>query len=150
MENTKKIQELLMNSIFEVFEKMFFVFLEPVDEDVKYDMIASINFTGSIKGKIDILLTRDLVSAMVQNMLVVDEDGVTQKLTEDCVKEAVNMIGGNFLQKYDSSKVFDLSIPLFKNESAVFTTQEVVVSEAVWNLSFESNEGLLGVQMSIS
>jgi CheY-specific phosphatase CheX len=87
---------------------------------------------------------------MVQNMLVVDEDGVTQKLTEDCVKEAVNMIGGNFLQKYDSSKVFDLSIPLFKNESAVFTTQEVVVSEAVWNLSFESNEGLLGVQMSIS
>ena len=46
MANTKKTQEMLMNSIFEVFEKMFFVFLEPLDEDVKYDMISSINFTG--------------------------------------------------------------------------------------------------------
>jgi CheY-specific phosphatase CheX len=138
MENTKKIQELLMNAIFEVFEKMFFVFLEPVDEDIKYDMIASINFTGPIKGDIDVLFTRDLAGAMVQNMLGVDESGVTQKLIEDCVKEAVNMIGGNFLQKYDSSKVFDLSIPVFKNESGV------------WNLSFESNESMLGVKIRIS
>jgi CheY-specific phosphatase CheX len=150
MENTKKIQELLMNAIFEVFEKMFFVFLEPVDEDVKYDMIASINFIGPIKGEIDVLLTHDLAGAMVQNMLGVDYGGVTQKLIEDCAKEAVNMIGGNFLQKYDSSKVFDLSIPSFKNESAVFTTQGEVVRETVWNLSFESNESLLGVKMSIS
>jgi len=150
MGNTKKIQEQLMNAIFEVFEKMFFVFLEPVDEDVKYDMVASVNFTGPIKGKIDLMLTRDLACAMVQNMLGVDEGGETQKLIEDCVKEAVNMISGNFLQKYDSSKVFDLSIPLFKNESAVLATQEVVANETVWNLSFESNDSLLGVKMSIS
>jgi CheY-specific phosphatase CheX len=150
MENTKKIQELMMNAIFEVFEKMFFVFLEPVDEDVRYDMIASINFTGPIKGKIDVLLTRDLVCAMVQNMLNVEEDDVTRKLVEDCAKEAANMVAGNFLQKYDSSKVFDLSIPVFKNESGVFATQEVAVSDTVWNLSFESNESLLGVKMSIS
>lgn len=150
MENTKKIQELLMNAIFEVFEKMFFVFLEPLDEDVKYDMIASIKFTGPINGDIDVLFTRDLASAMVQNMLGVDEGGVTPKLIEDCAKEAVNMIGGNFLQKYDSSKVFDLSIPVFKNESGLFATQEIAASENVWNLSFESNESLLGVKMSIS
>jgi CheY-specific phosphatase CheX len=150
MGNTKKIQELLMNAIFEVFEKMFFVFLEPVDEDVKYDMIASINFTGPMKGNIDVLFSRDLASAMVRNMLGVDESGVTPKLMEDCAKEAVNMIGGNFLQKYDSSKVFDLSIPEFRNESGIFSSQEAVVSETVWNLSFESNENLLGVKMSIS
>ena len=150
MENTKKIQEHLMNAIFEVFEKMFFVFLEPLDEDVKYDMIASINFTGPIKGYIDVLYTRSLASAMVQNMLGVDEDGVTPQLIEDCTKEAVNMIGGNFLQKYDSSKVFDLSIPVFKNESGVFATQETESSDNVWNLSFESNESMLGVKMSIS
>ncbi len=150
MENTKKIQELLMNAIFEVFEKMFFVFLEPLDEDVKYEMIASINFIGPIKGDIDVFFTRDLASAMVQNMLGVDEVGVNLKLIEDCAKEAVNMIGGNFLQKYDSSKVFDLSIPVFKNESGVFATQEIAASETVWNLSFESNESLLGVKMSIS
>jgi CheY-specific phosphatase CheX len=150
MGNTKKIQELLMNSIFEVFEKMFFVFLEPVDEDVKYDMIASIKFSGPIKGGIDVLLTRDLACAMVQNMLGVDETDMNPKLIEDCAKEAANMIAGNFLQKYDSSKVFDLSIPVFKNESAESAGQEATVSENVWNLCFESNENLLGVKMSIS
>ena len=77
MENTVKIKQLLMNAIFEVFEKMFFVFLEPVEEDVNYDMIASINFAGSAKGSIDILLTSDLADAMVQNMLSLDEEGVT-------------------------------------------------------------------------
>ncbi len=150
MENTKKIQDLLMNAIFEVFEKMFFVFLEPLDEDVKYEMIASINFTGPIKGQIDVLFTRNLASAMVQNMLGVDEEGVTPQLIEDCTKEAVNMIGGNFLQKYDASKVFDLSIPVFKSESGLFTTQETASNDNVWNLSFESNESLLGVKMMIS
>jgi len=150
MENTVKIKQLLMNAIFEVFEKMFFVFLEPVEEDVNYDMIASINFAGPAKGSIDILLTSDLADAMVQNMLNIDEEGVTQKLIEDCVKEAVNMIGGNFLQKYDSSKVFDLSIPTFKNESAMLAKQDEQAVEATWTLPFESSEGLLGVKMSIS
>lgn len=150
MENTGKIQELMMNAIFEVFEKMFFVFLEPIDEDVKYDIVVSINFAGPVNGDIDVFFTRDLVSTMVQNMLGVDENGVTSKLIEDCAKEAANMIGGNFLHKYDSSKAFNLSMPLFKNKSGVFATQEVVVSENVWNLSFESNESLLGVKMSVS
>ena len=52
MGNTKKTQEMLMNAIFEVFEKMFFVFLEPLHEDIKYDMISSINFTGPLSGEI--------------------------------------------------------------------------------------------------
>lgn len=150
MENTGKIQEILMNAIFEVFEKMFFVFLEPVDEDIRYDMIASINFNGPIKGTIDILLTADLASAMVQNMLSVDENGVTPKLIEDCAKESANMIAGNFLEKYDSSKVFDLSIPTFKKESAEFAAQETEAGGTAWNLCFESSEGLLGVKMSFS
>jgi CheY-specific phosphatase CheX len=149
MENTKKIQELLINAIFDVFEKMFFVFLEPVDEDVQYDMIASINFTGPMKGSIDVFFTRDLAETMVQNMLSVDESEVTQKLIEDCVKEAVNMISGNFLQKYDSSKVFDLSIPSFKDKTGIFVMQADMAGETVWNLSFESNESLLGVKMMI-
>ena len=150
MGDTMKIQELMMNAIFEVFEKMFFVFLEPVEEDVKYDMIASINFAGPIKGEINVLLTHDLACTMVQNMLGVDEGSVTQKLIEDCTKEAVNMIGGNFLQKYDSSNVFDLSIPTFKNESAMMAKQDAEASETTWILPFESSEGLLGVKMSFS
>ncbi len=148
MENTEKIQELLTNAIFEVFEKMFFVFLEPVDEDIKCDMIASINFTGPVKGTIDVLLSADLASAMVQNMLSIDEDSITTRLIEDCAKESANMIAGNFLQKYDSSKVFDLSIPAFKNETLDFAAQEAAKGGTMWNLCFESGEGLLGVKMN--
>lgn len=150
MVNTKKIQDLLMNAIFEVFEKMFFVFLEPVDEDVKYDMITSINFTGPIKGEFKVYFMRGVAETMVQNMLGVDANGVTEKLVEDCTKEAVNMISGNFLQKQDSSKVFDLSIPVFEKKSGVFTPQKEVSSETVWNLSFESDESLMGVKMIFS
>jgi hypothetical protein len=71
-------------------------------------------------------------------------------LIEDCTKEAVNMIGGNFLQKYDSSKVFDLSIPVFENKSGVLVSQEEAASDTVWKLSFESDESMMGVRMSIS
>jgi CheY-specific phosphatase CheX len=150
MENTKKIQDLLMNAIFEVFEKMFFVFLEPLDEDVKYEMVTSIKFSGPVTGEMYVFFTRGVAETMVQNMLGVDLSGVTDKLIEDCTKEAVNMISGNFLQKYDSSKVFDLSIPVFENRTGVFAPQGEVSGKADWNLSFESDESLMGVKMSIS
>jgi CheY-specific phosphatase CheX len=149
MENTKKIQELLMNAIFEVFEKMFFVFLEPIDEDIKYDMIASIDFKGPVSGSINVFFAHKVTETMVQNMLGVDDNGITDKLIEDCAKEAVNMISGNFLQKYDSSKVFDLSIPVFEKKSGVLASQEEA-SDNVWNLSFESDESMMGVRMKIT
>ena len=150
MENTKKIQDLLMNAIFEVFEKMFFVFLEPLDEDVKYEMVTSIKFSGPVTGEMYVFFTRGVAETMVQNMLGVDLSGVTDKLIEDCTKEAVNMISGNFLQKYDSSKVFDLSIPVFENKTGVFAPQGEVSGKGDWNLSLESDESLMGVKMSIS
>ena len=150
MGNTKKIQEQLMNAIFEVFEKMFFVFLEPLDEAVKYDMVTSINFKGPISGNIHVFFTRGVAETMVQNMLSVDVSGVTEKLIEDCTKEAVNMISGNFLQKYDSSKVFDLSIPVFEKKTGNFIPVKESSDETVWNLSFESEENMIGVTLSIS
>jgi CheY-specific phosphatase CheX len=150
MGNTKKIQEMLMNSIFEVFEKMFFVFLEPLDEDVKYDTISSINFTGPLKGEIKVFFTTGLAENMVQNMLSLNRKEVTEKMIEDCAKEAVNMIGGNFLQKLDSSKVFDLSIPMFAKTPGVFVPYVQNQSESIWNRSFESEGNLMAVSVSIS
>ncbi len=149
MVNTQKIQEILMNSIFEVFEKMFFVFLEPVDEDVKYDLISTINFMGPINGEVKIFFTMGIAETMVQNMLSLNRKDVTEKIIEDCAKEAVNMISGNFLQKLDSSKVFDLSIPTYAKKAGVFTSQVQNQSGAIWNLSFESEGNLMAVSVSI-
>jgi CheY-specific phosphatase CheX len=139
-----------MNAIFEVFEKMFFVFLEPLDEEVKYEMVTSIKFSGPTTGEIYIFFTRGVAETMVQNMLGVDLPGVTDKLIEDCTKEAVNMVSGNFLQKHDSSKVFDLSIPVFEKKTGVFAPQTEAADKALWNLSFESSGSLMGVRMTIS
>ena len=150
MENTKKIQTMLMNAIFEVFEKMFFVFFEPLDEDVKYDMISSIKFTGQISGEIKTFFSTGLLETMVQNMLSVNQKEVTGKMMEDCAKEAVNMIGGNFLHKLDSSKVFELSIPMFAKSTGVFVPQVQNQSETAWNLAFESERNFMGVSVTTS
>ena len=150
MANTKKIQEMLMNAIFEVFEKMFFVFFEPLNEDVKYDMISSIKFTGPINGEIKAFFANGLVETMVQNMLSVNHKDVTVKMMEDCAKEAVNMIGGNFLHKLDSSKVFELSIPMFTKDQGVFVPQVQNQSETAWDLSFESERNFMAVSVTTS
>lgn len=150
MENTKKIQTMLMNAIFEVFEKMFFVFFEPLDEDVKYDMISSIKFTGQVSGEIKIFFSTGLLEIMVQNMLSVHQKDVTENMMEDCAKEAVNMIGGNFLHKIDSSKVFELSIPMFAKNTGVFVPQIQNQPETVWNLAFESERNFMAVSVNTS
>lgn len=150
MGNTKKTQEMLMNAIFEVFEKMFFVFFEPLNEDVKYDMMSSINFTGPINGEIKVFFAAGLVETMVQNMLSVNQKNVTGKMMEDCAKEAVNMIGGNFLHKLDSSKVFELSLPMFTKGPGVFVPQVQNSSETSWDLSFESERNFMAVSVTTS
>lgn len=150
MENTKKTQDLLTNAIFEVFEKMFFVFLEPLDEDVNYDMVTSIKFSGPINGDIKVYFSQGVAELMVQNMLSIEPDDVTDKLIEDCTKEAINMISGNYLRKYDTSKVFDLSIPAFEKKNGVFSPQKEQSSDKELNLSFASDESFLGVKMVVN
>ena len=147
MANTKKIQELLMNSIFEVFEKMFFVFLEPFDEDMQYDMVTSIQFNGPIKGEIKTYLSRGVASIMVQNMLGLEPKDVTDKTLEDCAKEALNMIAGSFLNKLDSTQVFNLSIPEYEGKTGKFNKDKD--SNAILSLTFDSDDQYLGITMNL-
>lgn len=145
MDNTKKTQEVLMNSIFEVFEKMFFVFLEPLDEEVRYDMIASIQFSGPMKGDIKIFLSKGIAGIMVQNMLGLEPNEVTDKTMEDCAKESLNMIAGNFLNKMEPKKVFDLSIPAYEKKTGNFTKDPA----ATLSLAFDSDDFRMAVMMNV-
>jgi len=145
MDNMKKTQEVLMNSIFEVFEKMFFVFLEPIDEEIRYDMIASIHFSGPMKGDIRAYLSKPIASIMVENMLGMDPKEVTDKTMEDCAKEALNMIAGSFLNKLDSKKVFDLSIPAYDKKSGNYSKS----SQSTIELIFDSDGQQMGIEMNI-
>jgi CheY-specific phosphatase CheX len=115
MVNMDRIEKTLLNSIFEVFEKIFFVFLEPFEQKgFACRWAASIQFYGANEGEIKAHFTEGIVESMVQNMLNIAKDDVTDTLREDCVKEAINVICGNFLRNLDSSAVFDLSLPFFE------------------------------------
>jgi len=115
MVNTKKIEEILMTSIFEVFEKMFFVFFEHVKGNGgPYNMRAGINFDGPVNGEMEILFSNGIAETMVKNMLNLEHDKITNQITADCMKESINIICGNFVRKLDSEKGFHLSIPTFE------------------------------------
>jgi CheY-specific phosphatase CheX len=145
MVSMKKIQETLMTSIFNVFEKMFFVFLEPLDEDIQYDMVTSIKFTGVMKGEIKAYLSRGIVDIMAQNMLSMEPSEITDQTIEDCAKESINMIAGSFLNKLEPSQVFDLSIPDFEKKTGQFVKD----SKATLSLSFDSDEQYMGVTLNL-
>ncbi len=115
MANIKPIKEMLMKAIFEVFEKGFFVFAEPVREATgDYQLRASIRFSGPMEGAIQLAISENLAKIMAANMLSLDDGQVTEPIIADCVKECLNMICGSFVRKVDPDHVFDLAIPEFE------------------------------------
>ena len=145
-ENMEKIRETMTPSIFEVFEKMFYIFLEPLDIRYdEYDMEAAISFEGTIGGDVRILFSREIVRAMVQNMLGLEGNEITGQDMEDCSKEAVNMVCGNFLSRLDSTKVFNLSMPTFKEGQP----ECLESGEDICRMDFDSDNGMIGVIVKI-
>ena len=151
MENMQKMKQVLLISIFEVFEKMFFVFLEPTDmRDWIHESAASISFSSSMQGEIEARFSKGIADVMVQNMLNIAEGQITEKLKEDCLKESVNMICGNFLRNYDSAKLFKLAIPVYHRDTDEFIRGKSASSEPSLRLGFESSSGMLEVTLTIA
>ena len=145
-ESMKKIEEMTRLSIFEVFEKMFFIFLEPGDDKGnEYDIEAAISFEGFLSGAIRILLSLDILNNMLQNMLGLAEDEITTQRMEDCSKEAVNMICGNFLGKFDSTKLFKLSTPTFSQQHG-----SLALDKNACRMDFEADAGKVGIVVTLS
>ncbi len=147
MESMETMKEMMETSIFEVFEKMFYVFLEHDGvECPDYDAEALVSFSGSMNGKMKLLLSENVIKVMVKNMLNLDEEDITDREVEDCSKEAVNMTCGNFLAKLGDTERFDLSIPSFmKPPQSVLCRSDDTI-----RLNLISDEGEVGVIMQIS
>jgi hypothetical protein len=56
-------------------------------------------------------LSRDIAEAMVQNMLNLEGEEITETMMADCVKEAINMICGNFVRRLDPERCFSSRSP---------------------------------------
>ena len=147
MENIKKIKEMLTAAIFEVFEKMFYVFSEPLPTNGEtYQMKSTISFSGPVAGKIQILLNGMIAETMVKNMLGLEEEEIDESIMADCVKESINMICGNFLRKLDPERVYHLSIPTFETVSENISQGEEGKDEEI-HLTFVSDTGNMKVIM---
>ena len=147
-ENMERIEKTMTSSIFEVFEKMFYIFLEPLDAGSRYDeydMEAAIGFDGTMSGNVRVLLSREIVMAMVQNMLGLRGDEITVQEMEDCSKEAVNMVCGNFLGRLDNREAFNLSLPTFKEGRP----RGLESGKDIYRMDFDSDYGKMGVIVRI-
>ncbi len=82
---------------------------------------------------------------MVRNMLGIADEKEIERHVEDCVKEAANMVCGNFLVNLDASKKFAMSIPVFSARPA----QPPAVSEGVHAFDFDCEAGKMGVVLTL-
>ncbi len=147
MKEIQKIRQALKISIFEVFEKMFFVFLEPAEGIPLEEGVcrASIRYRGTPSGSIALFVAPGLAERMVRNLLLKDEGDVSERDIEDCMKEAANMVCGNFLRIFDSSVTFDLTIPEFERLVGGVTTEAGGKEKDAVLLNFQSDSGALSV-----
>lgn len=143
MEATQTIRKILTTSTFDVFEKMFYIFLEmSATGKQQYDLVTSIRFSGPFDGEIRLGLSGSLALAMVENMLSVDQHDITRAMREDCAKEAVNMISGKFLRTLDSTKIFKMELPVCLPDTST-TQQDSPGQDLEQRLNFESEKGYL-------
>ncbi|MBE0555758.1 MAG: chemotaxis protein CheX [Proteobacteria bacterium] len=149
MEATQTIRKILTTSTFDVFEKMFYIFLEiSATGKQQYDLATSIRFSGPFDGEIRLGFSDSLVLAMVENMLNVDQHDATRAMREDCAKEAVNMIGGQFLRTLDSTKIFHMAVPVCLSDASA-AQQDGPAEDLVQCLNFESEKGHLYLLASL-
>jgi len=142
----KMLTEMTKTSIFEVFEKMYFIFLEPGEFEYRaYTMGAFIDFGGSVRGRLKFLFSRQIATAMVQNMLNLEESEITGQEIEDCLKETANMVCGNVLTKLDAIQRFELHMPEFFK----IADSDVIEQDNIERLAFISDDGKLGVILTL-
>jgi CheY-specific phosphatase CheX len=146
----ENIRQILTKATFDVFEKMFFVFLEPVEgETQRYDAVSFIDFRGRASGNVRLMMSRGLTEMMAQNMLGCAPSETTEQMIEDCAKEAANMVCGNFLRKMSEQDVFNLNLPQFAaGEQAIQPGMNAAAAAEV-AVCFESEGELLKVCLSL-
>jgi CheY-specific phosphatase CheX len=139
---------MLTNAIFEVFEKMFFIFAEPIrDFGADYQLRANLHFSGPMKGMMRLSMNAGLAKLMATNMLNLQNAELTTLMISDCVKESLNMICGNFVRRVDPEHVFQLSIPALDLLSARCGDMDTQSGPAL-RVTFDTEAGTFEIMMT--
>jgi CheY-specific phosphatase CheX len=145
----KELRQILIQSIFEIFEKMFYTFLEPSDVHyLGFDVASDVEFGGGMSGNITLQLSHNMAKHMVSHLLNLPLDQVTDEHVEDCVKEAASMICGSFISRADRQNAYDYSPPrFFTTLDGTWPTSPAGESESI-RLNFDSENGRASVILS--
>jgi len=131
-------------ALFEVMEKMYFVFLEPVSEEGLEEGLhaVEVGFSGPWEGKITVYFSPDLLFFMINNVLGLEEREIDDKVRIDTAKECTNMVAGSFLRKFEPEKAIHLSIPEYLG------VQHLKKLQGEFTLTMEAERGRISAAVS--
>jgi len=112
------LRRIIFETFSEVFETMFFTFLEPLEEAPGKEELgrgrfieAKISYSGGCKGDFLFYFPWELGKNITVNFLGVDEDEVLDGQITDTAAETANMAIGSLLGKLDPGGKASLAIP---------------------------------------
>jgi len=112
------LRRVILTTFSEVFETMFFTFLEPIEEAPGKEELcrgkfieATIDYSGGCQGRFLFYFPWELGKNITVNFLGVDEDGVQGGQIMDTAAETANMAIGGLLGKLDPGGKAALAIP---------------------------------------
>jgi CheY-specific phosphatase CheX len=135
MSNSQK--PMLGKVVSDSLEKLAFMFfsLDSYREPIPLQdaVTAEVSFSGKFSGRLAVVMTEAALKELAANMLGIDADGVEQSHIHDALKEAANIICGNWLPVHAGAEaVFHLDAPRILNPSqsiSALTTQPPTVLE---------------------
>ncbi|MDF1615169.1 chemotaxis protein CheX [Desulfurivibrio dismutans] len=115
----EQFRQMIYDTFSEVFETMFFTFLEPIDElsgavalSADDDYIqANISYHGPESGRFALYLPQRLARNITMNFLGVEAGEVGEAQILDTAKETANMAVGSLLGRVDPGGEAKLHIP---------------------------------------
>lgn len=136
-------ENILTESLTHALEQMAFLTILPPDENIvapETITLAEISFTGPKTGTIQILAGLDLCKILAENIAALKQ--VNEETCYDALKELSNVTCGLLLPELADSPadVFDITIPIIKNEEDCPNWNEFVEQQ---NISILNIEGYL-------
>ena len=150
----EKIKKILEETVSETFEGLAFMFGFPEDDDISVPdnntVFAQANFEGPFSGRLVMAVSRQTVMELAVNMLgLEDEDSeINPDDQADALKEAINVICGNFLPAIGGKDVvFDIHPPEILPDTTTFNSIPKTGLIATARLSIEDEPCQLSFYM---
>ena len=119
----EKLGSKLSGIVIKPLEQLAYVFFSRADIDTDLSsaesMAASVSFSGPFSGRLTMDMTPSGVRELTANMLGKDESHITAEQQQDALKEAINILCGNFLPAIGGSQtIFNIEAPEIISEDA--------------------------------